>query len=302
MLRGIFGGFCMGAADLVPGISGGTMAFVLGFYEKLIHSIKDLRQGWRFLLLIVIGAALAIVSLSRFIHYLLNDPVLRAYLFSSFIGFVLGAVYFCGKRVGRWQGKELFAFIAGASGAALLTGSGGNEEAAVSFYGPLSPMLLLCGVIGVAAMLLPGISGSYMMAVLGVYPLIIGSLVELVDALQRLSFDAGAFAVLANLGAGIIVGALLFSRLISWLLSRYRSLTLALLTGFMVGALRALWPFWSYSTVLSPFRPERGPQLKPLEPLLPDPASPLFWKALICCFAAFLFVFLLELLASKSSE
>ena len=231
----------MGAADLVPGISGGTVAFIVGIYEELIASIKSPFTSWKFLLNVLFGIAVSLVLFSHAIKAILADPVSSRFLFAAFVGFVLGSLYFCARRVGRWGVVEVLLVVFGAVAAFIFSGPVpqgdllGNEVSFGQFF--------FSGVFAVCAMLLPGISGSYVLVVLGVYHLVIGSLASFVAGAVSLQIDFAAFQILFFLGLGILTGAVFFSRVIAWLLKNYHSQTLALLCGLMTGALRAVWPF-----------------------------------------------------------
>lgn len=384
----LFCGLCMGAADIVPGISGGTVALLLGYYEELIKNIERVnipaisllfrfqfkafskRIAWKFLLLLLLGLLAALAALSQVITFLLNDEVYRAYLYSGFLGLILASALFCAREVKVWNVRNYGAFFAGAAAALLLTtmpfsktpsshagttycvalpsrvapvkkaanydcerrmllgvepvalramlekgyidrdtlivdqltGKEGvaGDVAAKSAYPFFMPWMIFCGAIGISAMLLPGISGSYLLSILGVYPLVIGAVADLTGAAKSLRFDADAFILLANFLVGILIGAALFSRIISWLFARCRDAVVALLIGFMVGALRAVWPFWSYAYELLPLKLDSGVQLIPEAPYFPDPYAAFFWISLGVAASAFLLVVCLEFLTRSS--
>ena len=231
----------MGASDVVPGVSGGTIAFILGIYEELITAIKafDLYSiklllsfrfkaffnhiPWQFLLSIGIGIILAIFSLSKAISWLLQyRPVL---IWSFFLGLILASVGIVFLRVKKWGSSSILYLLMGSIGAYLLVGL-------VPVSTPNTPFFLFfCGAIAICAMILPGISGSFILVILGKYQFIL----EAVN--QR------DFTVLLCVAAGSFVGIASFSRLLKWLLTRYHDLTIALLIGFMIGSLRKVWPW-----------------------------------------------------------
>lgn len=247
ILRPFISGLCMGVADLVPGISGGTMAFILGVYEPLLESIGSFRPRhildfllgrWGrilreinalFLFPLVLGMALSIFSLSGLFHFLLNDPNGRSYLFSAFLGLVLASAYFVAKKISKWRKRDIFSLTIGAFMAAAIVFMPGGQ-AYVPHQG-LDLPLIFYGALASSAMLLPGVSGSYILTILGVYPFVIGAVMGL-----NVEF-------LGQLFIGIAIGALVFSRFITFLLKRAFALTLGLLTGFMLGSLPAVWPF-----------------------------------------------------------
>lgn len=154
--------------------------------------------------------------------------------------------------------------------------------------------LFVCGILGVCAMLLPGVSGTYILTILGAYPIAIAALADFIQSLKQMSVDVDALGVLMTIFAGMIIGAAVLSRLLSWLLTRHHDRTIVVLTGFMLGALPAVWPFWSYEYLLSPLRPDKAPQLQVLEPLAPDFSKGILWAALFCTLAGFLAVLALE--------
>lgn len=373
-----FCGICMGVADLVPGISGGTIAFILGFYQLLLESIQTFngatfrllfkgkwgefsqKVAWKFLLTLLAGILCAFLCLANFFHFILSHEVYRIYLYATFLGLILASFIFCIRQIETWNSKMVVGVCIGALAAYLLTDTtlvlaeegrfavpvelelqqvplrnydsshhlltgltsqtmgillaqGLLEEVTpvydqehvfigfasefampcrVSFF---NGWIVICGMFAVCALLLPGISGSYILTLLGIYPIVIEALVELINDFGHFSFNTQAFSVLSSLGIGLGIGALLFARLLSWLLRYYPDQSLALLSGFMIGAIRSVWPFWSYEYILFPLKLYKGPQLVVLEPFLPSWDSPLVWQALFCTMIGFIFVFALEI-------
>ena len=234
-------GFCMGAADVVPGVSGGTMAFILGIYEALINAIRSFdlislkllvsgkirdfmgHTHWRFLLALGCGILLAIFSLSKALSWMLhNQPVL---IWSFFLGLILASVVTVSKRVGSWQPLTLCSLVAGLVGIYLLVGL-------VPAATPNAPwFLFVSGALAICAMILPGISGSFILVLLGKYQYIL----EAVNERNLL--------VLFIVAAGACVGLAAFSRLLGWLLTKYHDYMVAFLTGLMLGSIRKVWPF-----------------------------------------------------------
>lgn len=379
-----FSGICMGAADIVPGISGGTVAFILGIYPELIESLKSfngeafqLLAGfrfaeffrsvqWKFLSALVGGAAVSFLTLAHAISFILSHEDYRVYLYSIFLGLILGSVWFCAKQLSCWKLTHLSGLLLGAVAAYALTGANIHQKSEEPLYNVsivlgspsqqvenyadgkllnvtenmLSAMLskgvigadtmvasvdnaasgpaiefinhsytmgldlwtVCCGAIAISAMLLPGISGSYLLTILGMYSLVIGALADFINGLRNGVFEGEAFFVLSSMMTGIIIGAIVFSRLVSWMFQYYRNGTIAVLTGFMLGALSTVWPFWSYTYYYLPLKLEIGPQLQPLAPIIPDLQSPLFFNALVFTLAGFLLVFTLELYAKKMNN
>ena len=234
-------GFAMGVADLVPGVSGGTVAFIAGIYDPLLDSLSSLsgagltalRQGklveaWNavngpFLVALASGIVTAIATLASPLHWLLeHHPVmLRAF----FVGLVATSVPLVGKHVKPW-GLDTWVWAAiGCAVAGFVT----SLPPLVQTDHPA--LLMAAGALAICAMLLPGISGSFLLLILGAYaPVLLA--VKTLDLTK-----IGAF------GAGAVLGLLMFSRALKWLLSVHRRPTLALLTGFLVGSLQALWPW-----------------------------------------------------------
>ena len=244
-IRSYFGltvkGFCMGAADVVPGVSGGTMAFILGIYEELLEAIRSFdleflklllqfkvkdawnRTSWRFLTALLLGILLAVFSLARILSWLLqNRPVL---IWSFFFGLVLASVYTVGRHLQKWNAAITVWMFLGTVGSYFLVGL-------VPLKTPDSPwFLLLSGAVAICAMILPGISGSFILVLLGKYA-------YLLEAVNNRDFFPLILAA-----AGAVFGLISFVRCLNWLLKRYHDLTLAVLTGLMLGALRKVWPW-----------------------------------------------------------
>jgi len=231
----------MGAADIVPGVSGGTIALLTGIYERLVNAIKSigldtlktlrhegLASAWKqidgsFLFALVLGIGASILVFSRVIHYLLETfPVL---IWAGFFGLVLASVWFVTQQMSGWNGKRVLSFLLG------LVVAAGVSLSSTAQLEVNSLTLFLCGALAICAMILPGISGSFIMLLLGMYSTIIGAIK---------GFD---FAVLSIFAAGCVVGIMTFSRLLSWVLARYHDATMALLAGFMAGALIKVWPW-----------------------------------------------------------
>lgn len=385
----LFSGFCMGCADIVPGVSGGTMAFILGFYEKLIDSVKNFDGEAIFLLFtakfsklskkislsfiatLLTGIILALATLSNLIARLLNEELSRIYLYSAFLGLILASALFCAKKVERWNRRTVTAFAIGGVIAYMLTSltlaPNSNERAgrfdveineqylqqreAVNYdreqkmvnsvsaeeiagmfakgyvnrenrifdketqkngtvadlvkqphYPLFLPWIILSGAIAISAMLLPGISGSYLLTILGSYPIVIGAVADFTSAAKHLSFDGEAAILLANFILGVAIGASLFSHIISWLFAHYHNSTIALLVGFMIGALRTVWPFWDVEYLLIPLRLSKGAQLVALHPIAPDFSTNVFWPSLSIAILSFSLVFAIELISQKKKR
>jgi len=381
-----FCGLCQGTADLVPGVSGGTIAFILGYYPYLIHNIGSVNLhtvslalrfrfselsnyiSWKFILALLIGVLTTFASLSNLVSYWLNHEDSRVYLYAVFFGLILASVVFCAKKIKKFQMRHLFIGLIGAIAAFFITsytvkdakvsearsfevtiaknypaelklrnydasknllknvdeatlgamvakgiidqntpvietksgikGSAGDFVHGGSFS-YINPWFIFCGAIAICAMLLPGISGSYLLTILGVYPLAIAAVADLVAGFGHFTFDVDAFFLLSNILVGIVIGAVSFSRVVDWLLHHYHDITIACLIGVMIGAMHTIWPFWSYDYVLMPLKLDRGPILEMVNPVLPDFTSPLFLTTVLVALTSFTCVFLLEYLALK---
>lgn len=231
----------MGSADIVPGVSGGTMAFIFGIYEELLESIKlvsgevpklilsgKIKEAWNvipfsFLIPVGLGIVSAVVLLSNLISYLLtNEPVS---LWSFFFGLVIASIFLVSKRIVTWDFWDYGAMAASTALAYFLVG-------AVPVSTPASlPLMFLSGAIAICAMILPGISGSFLLVILGKYD-------QILDAVITRDFvTLGVFMI------GAVVGLALFSRLLSFLFEKQHDLVVSILIGFMVGSLRKIWPW-----------------------------------------------------------
>jgi putative membrane protein len=238
-LRLFLTGFAMGAADIVPGVSGGTMAFVLGIYNTLLNAIKSfnltairLAAGLKFkeliahvsltfLIAVALGIGTAIITLSNLLgNALENTPT---FVFAFFGGLVIASIVAVGAKL-RMTPVNLALLLVGAVGAFIIVGLQPMQD------GDHTPLVLfVSGAIAICAMILPGISGSFILLILGQYEFIL-------DAVR--TRDIGSLVVVA---AGCAVGIIAFSRVLSWLLKHYEQATIAILTGFMVGSLRKIW-------------------------------------------------------------
>ena len=234
-------GMCMGAADVVPGVSGGTIAFITGIYDELINSIKSINAAslkmfftgkwgefWKmingkFLLFLLVGIGISVFSLAKIITWLLVVyPVL---VWSFFFGLVLASTWFVGKDVKERNWKTGLGFLLGAALAFYITVATPAETPSHFLF------IFLCGAIAICAMILPGISGSFILVLLGKYFFIM-------EAVKTLDLK-----VIAVFGIGACVGITSFSRLLSYALSHMRNITLAVLSGFMLGSLNKVWPW-----------------------------------------------------------
>lgn len=239
----VLNGFMMGSADIIPGVSGGTMAFILGIYDELIESIQAalpflrelLRLRWRqafavfpwqFLLALGSGIALAILSLARLLHWALETH--PDYIYAIFFGLIVASILAVRSRVRRWSLLALLTTGLTALGGYLLVGLTPAQTPEAAWF------IFLSGSLAICAMILPGISGAFILVLLGKYQYILNALLSL-DLLTILVFMAGA-----------AFGLLAFSSVLRWLLQHHHDLTVAALLGFMIGALREIWPWKDY--------------------------------------------------------
>lgn len=311
-----FCGMCMGIADLVPGISGGTIAFILGFYQPLLESLKTIngstfrllitRQwihfsqavAWKFLLTLISGIITSFIIFANLLHFVLSHEVYRVYLYATFFGLICASFVFCLKQIQGWTIKMFMGFCIGVLSSYLLTEStlehvSRGEWVAHQYLFFFDGWLVICGACAICALLLPGISGSYILTLLGVYPTIIEALVTFLNELTSFSFHFAAFSVLCSLGLGVVLGAVAFARILSWLMKQYPNQALALLCGFMMGGMRSVWPFWTYGSLTA------ESQNVVQYPFLPPIDSPLIWQGLLFAIMGFAFILALESYAQK---
>ncbi|WP_296381655.1 DUF368 domain-containing protein [Winogradskyella sp.] len=251
----IFKGIAMGAADVVPGVSGGTIAFISGIYEELIESIDKVSLGffkvWKkdgfkaawtsingsFLLALFSGIAISILSLAKLIKWLLhNEPIL---LWSFFFGLVLASILYIAKQIKAWSPKIILAIIITSILSYFIT-------LAEPFASPDSSIyLLFCGFIAIIAMILPGVSGAFILLILGAYQTAIDTINNLIEGLTtgNMNLFKDAFLKFCLLAIGAVIGLKVFSKALNWMFKHQKNLTLAILTGFMIGSLNKIWPW-----------------------------------------------------------
>lgn len=294
-------GIAMGAADVVPGVSGGTIAFISGIYEELLSSIsainianlkllknEGVKAAWKaingnFLLALLSGIFISIVSLAKLISWLLeNKPIL---VWSFFFGLVLASILFVSKQITKWNASAIILFIIGAVAAYYITilHPAISESSSLIFY-------FFAGALAICAMILPGISGSFILVLLGAYK-------PVLDAIHTKDIK-----LLGVVAFGAVVGLLSFSKLLNWLFDHHKNSTLAVLTGFILGSLNKIWPWketltWRVNShgvkipfneqSVSPFSYQGDPQLT---------------MAIILLIGGFLLIILLEKLANISNK
>lgn len=293
-------GIAMGAADVVPGVSGGTIAFISGIYEELISSINNINfslfktlfnkgfsAAWKqlngnFLLALLIGIGMSVLSLVKLLEWLLhNEPVL---LWAFFFGLVLASIIFVAKQITKWNTGSILILLIGAFIAYFITTlptMGSNDS---------STFLFLAGALAICAMILPGISGAFILVLLGAYE-------PVLEAINNRDIKT-----IAIIGAGAIVGLLSFSKILKWLFKNYHNLTLALLTGFIIGSLNKIWP---WKEVLSYRMNSKGKEVPLLEKsILPNAydGDPKILFAVGLMIVGFMTIVILEKLGNQSND
>ena len=235
-------GFAMGVANVIPGVSGGTIALLTGIFERLINALKSFdveavrlllkfkfkefarHVDFGFLVAVFLGVGVSIVSVAKLLEFLFQSyPV---YVWSFFFGLILVSVWFVGKSIGKIDVPAIISFAAGAVVAFGLSVMNPATENTAFWY------LIICGAVAICSMILPGLSGSFVLILMGNYQLI------MIYAVSH--FDMG---IIIPVGIGVVVGLLAFSHFLSWLLSRYARQTMAVLTGFIFGSLGTIWPW-----------------------------------------------------------
>ncbi len=306
-------GLAMGAADVVPGVSGGTIAFISGIYEELIETINKLdfkffkiwkKEGflsaWRcynlgFLTSLLIGIAISILSLSKIITLLLmNQPIL---VWSFFFGLVIASILFIGKQITNWSISIWFALIIafGLSYYITLAEPIGSPES--------TWFLFLSGFIAIIAMILPGISGAFILLLLGAYQSVIGTITDLSEGVTKMNWElfSQAFIKLFVFGLGAIVGIKVFSKALNWMFKYHKNLILSILTGFMIGALNKIWPWKEVIQYRTNHHGEKIPFIE--KSILPNHyfEDPQLLYAFIFMALGFLSIFILERISSFKS-
>lgn len=235
-------GMAMGAANVIPGVSGGTIALITGIFERLINAIKSFNgqalkllfsgkimefskhTDFVFLIAIFGGVAVSILSVARLFDYLFEHyPV---YIWSFFFGLILASVIFVGRTIEKWRLSVILVFMIGTAAAvsvSLLSPASENDS---FFY------LMICGVVAVCSMILPGLSGSFVLILLGNYQLV------MIDAINEMRLD-----ILLPVVLGSALGLLGFSYILSWVFKKFRDQTISILTGFILGSLGIIWPW-----------------------------------------------------------
>ena len=307
-------GLAMGAADEVPGVSGGTIAFISGIYEELIETIHKLDIGffktwkkesfsnaWKaynisFLVALFSGVAISILSLAKIITWLLaNHPIL---VWSFFFGLVIASILYVGKQVTKWSiitGIALIIAAAVAYGITLAEPLGTADSTWFLFF---------AGFVAIIAMILPGISGAFILLLLGAYTAIIGTISQLGEGIANMNWQliSQALIKIGIFAVGAIFGLKVFSRVLNWMFKNHKNLILAVLTGFMVGALNKIWPWKEVLKYRVNSHGEEIPFI--VQSIMPTqyPNDPQILYALIFMILGFLSIFILERVAVSKNR
>lgn len=310
-------GMVMGAADVVPGVSGGTIAFITGIYQELLDSIKSVRPEvlmlWRkeglkaaweringnFLAALLLGIMTSVVTLAKGITYMLQaHPVL---VWAFFLGLIVASTIIIFRQIRSWNATNAILLTATAALAYYITVAAPSQM-------PEGPVwVFVAGCIAICAMILPGISGSFILLLLGAYSTVLGSISGLVDGLRA----ADVAAIIPNgvnitvFMAGCVVGIIVFSNFLSWLFKRAYDATMAALTGFMVGSLNKVWPWKEVTMYRVNSHGEEVPFLeRSILPstfeALPHHPDALLFQAMVCAIIGFMLVVLMERAAARS--
>ena len=295
----------MGIANVIPGVSGGTIALITGIFERLINAIKsfDLKAAkllfsfkfklfidytdFKFLISILLGILIAVVSLAKLFDFLFtNYPV---YIWAYFFGLVLASVYFVGKTVEKWTWAVIITFIIGTAIAVVVSVINPAAENENFFF------LMICGVAAICSMILPGLSGSFVLLIMGNYTLV------MIDAINDKNLQ-----ILLPVIIGAVIGIIAFSHLLSWVFKKYRNETISLLSGFILGSLSILWPWKNKIFLLNDLGQnifKKGhPIVLKYEPTFPDSLNSEFWVALFFILLGILSIWTIELLAKTSND
>lgn len=293
-------GIGMGSADVVPGVSGGTIAFITGIYEELLNSIRSVdgqaiglllkfkiagfwqKINGNFLAAVFGGIIVAVLSLAKLLSYLLATHPIQ--LWSFFFGLIVASTILVGKQVTKWSAGSIVTGLAGIVLAYLITITSGAQTTNATWF------VFVAGMIAICAMILPGISGSFILVLLGKYIFILSAVKEL------------KVGIILIFMAGCLVGILSFSHILSWLLKKYYNLTITFLMGIMIGSLNKVWPWKKTITTYT----DRHGKVKPLleQSILPGDfqGESYLMYAIIFAILGFTLVYLVEKLAPKQEK
>ena len=261
-LINILKGVLIGIANIIPGLSGSTLALILGVYEKIINILTkiDLKVvkiitkrdfkllnkhlSLNFLLPIIIGIIISSISIAHLLQYLFSHY--ETYTWSYFFGIILASILYISRYINKWKIIEIIFFVFGLIISLILFLMNPSVEENKNLF-----FVFLCGVIGVAGMLIPGLSGSYLLLLLGNYKLLISDTLHYLTQPKYYSNDEIYIylKLFVTFLIGHIAGILIFSRIIKWLLKKYKNITFSILTGFITGSLLWIWP-WKKTNII----------------------------------------------------
>jgi putative membrane protein len=307
-------GLAMGAADVVPGVSGGTIAFISGIYQELIDTINKVdlsffsswkkngfKIAWQqingsFLVALLMGIAISVLTFSKIItHLLATEPIM---VWSYFFGLVVASIFFIGKQITKFSFGTIAFFLIGTVVSYYITIAEPAASPDSYFY------LFLSGFIAIIAMILPGISGAFILLLMGSYAVVIGTINQFREGLVSLNptIIFNAMLKLGTFAIGAILGLKLFSKILHWMFDNHRNNTLALLTGFMLGSLNKVWP---WKKVISTRIDSHGAEV----PFLEKSIMPFHFEgdnqliiAIVLMIVGFLTIFIVEKVGTKYSK
>ncbi len=297
-------GIGMGAADVIPGVSGGTIAFITGIYKKLVDSIKSINFGfiklllqkkpvaaWKhingnFLAAVFSGVLVSVFSLAKLISWLLEYH--RILVWAFFFGLIIASAIYIGRKIDKWNIYTVIFILAGAVIAFYITLATPATTPETLYH------VFFSGSIAVCAMILPGISGSFILLLLGKYEYVL-------NAVRDLNTE-----IIAIFAAGCIVGLIIFSNIVSWLLKKYYDYTIAILAGLMIGSLNKLWPWKKVLKTRLNIHGEEVPLLE--KNILPGQfqqiydTGPMILPVLALMITGFILIFLINYLATVKKK
>ena len=297
-------GLGMGAADVIPGVSGGTIAFITGIYQELINSIKSVDRAffkilfkngipsaWKhingnFLVAVFSGVLISIFSLARLISWLLL--IYPKLVWAFFFGLIIASALHVGKKINHWNAVSVFMLIAGTAIALYITIATPATTPEAYWF------IFLSGAIAITAMIMPGISGSFILLLLGKYEFILNAVKDL------------QLSIIIIFGVGCVAGIISFSNIISWFFKKFYNATMALLTGFMIGSLNKLWPWKEITSYHINSIGEQVPltekSISPAQYELITGNDPMLLQIIICMLAGFLIIFLFDVFAARKEK
>jgi len=306
-------GICMGAADVVPGVSGGTIAFISGIYEELLETIDGLKlsffkilkqQGFKtawqsvnanFLGALFLGIFISILTFAKIISWLLETrPVL---LWSFFFGLIVASVFFVGKQISKWTLGVFLSLLAGTILSYFITIARPMTETDSYFF------LFMAGFVAIIAMILPGISGAFILVLMGAYQSVLNTVNNFREGIAQgdWALFSTSFGKLAILMLGAMIGLKSFSGILTWMFKHHKNLTLSLLTGFMIGSLNKIWPWKEVLSWRTNSEGIRVPSIeKNISPFVFEGDNHLVY-AIILSFVGFFLILGLEKIASKKA-